>query len=68
MGGIPWSPKLQAHRDKIELWSMILKRTKKVKISLTRIRRWMHKTGEMEALRASQSTAESKLNEAFKVY
>ena len=47
---------------------MILKRTKKVKVSLTRIRRWMHKTGEMEALRASQTTANEHLNNAFKVY
>ena len=68
MGGIPWSPKLQSHRDQIELWSMILKRTKLVKVSLTRIRRWMHKTGEMKALKASKETAELKLNKAYKFY
>ena len=68
MGGIPWSPKLQSYQDQIKLWNMILKRTKLVKVSLTRIRQWMHKTGEMEALKASKETAKLKLNKAYKFY
>jgi hypothetical protein len=45
MGGIPWSPKLQGFRNAIELWSMILRKRKGIKVSSTRICRIMAKTG-----------------------
>mgnify|MGYP000052094621 FL=1 len=40
-GGVPWSPKKQLFRTEIELWSMILRKHKGIKVSNTRIRRFM---------------------------
>lgn len=68
MGGVQWSPKLQAYRDQIELWSMIVRKKKKLRVSLTRIRRWMHKTSEMEALKNTLTQANTRLDLAHKNY
>jgi menaquinone-dependent protoporphyrinogen IX oxidase len=53
MGGIPWSPKLQGFRNAIEVCSMILQKQKGVKVSNTRIHRFMAKTGIWNAFLAN---------------
>ena len=68
MGGVPWSPRLQALREEIELWRMIVKRRKRIKISLSRIRRFIKKTGIGHALTHDLDSAHSHLNLAYKAY
>jgi len=41
---VPWTPKLQRFRDCIELWTMVLKSRKGIKVSSRRIRRFHRKT------------------------
>ena len=65
---VPWSPKLQRFRTVIELWAMILRKRKGVKVSNKRIRRFMKKTGEWTALRYDLEDATKKLAEAHKAY
>ena len=67
-GGIPWSPRLQKYRDRIELWRMVNKKRKNRTTSTTMIRRLMKKTGCMNALNLSIEHIESELNLAFKEY
>jgi hypothetical protein len=43
MGGIPWSPKLQQHRDTIKYWSCVVKKLSKNTISSSLLRRLKHK-------------------------
>jgi hypothetical protein len=50
MGGVPWSPKLQPYWDTIELWKMIQRKRKGVKISVKIIRQFMTKTRIRDAL------------------
>jgi hypothetical protein len=68
MGGIPWSPKLQPYRDTIELWKMIIRKRKGLKISVKRIRRFMSKTRIRDALSSDLEQAEILLKEAGKAY
>ena len=68
MGGIPWSPKLQVFRNAIELWSMILRKRQGVKVSNTRIRRFMAKTGIWNAFSADETGAELNLKLAHRQY
>ena len=68
MGGIPWSPKLQPYRDTIELWKMIRRKRKGLKISVKRIRRFMTKTRIRDALSNDLEQVELYLNEAHKSY
>jgi hypothetical protein len=68
MGGVPWSPKLQGFRNSIELWSMILRKRKGVKVSNTRIRRFMAKTGVWNAFLADATGAEMSLKTAHRQY
>ncbi len=68
MGGVPWSPKLQGFRDAIELWSMILRKHKGVKVSITRIRRYMAKTGVWDAFESDVTGAAHRLKTAHSKY
>jgi hypothetical protein len=68
MGGVPWSPKLQPYRDTIELWKMIRRKRKGLKISLKRIRRFMKKTRILDALTNDLEQAEILLTQACKSY
>ena len=68
MGGVPWSPRLQLLREEIELWGMIVKRRKRVKISISRIRRFIRKTGIGHALTHDLESAKSHLSQAYKAY
>ena len=68
MGGVEWSPKLQKYRDKIELWKMMKKRRKGRRVSTKRIRRWMRKTGEMEAFTITPTEIHNDLTNALLEY
>jgi hypothetical protein len=68
MGGIPWSPKLQGFRNAIELWSMILRKRKGIKVSNTRIRRFMAKTVIWNAFSADEVGAEMNVKMAHRLY
>ena len=68
MGGVPWSPKLQGFRNAIELWSMILRKRKGVKVSNTRIRRFMAKTGVWHAFSVDDEEAEHNVKIAHRNY
>jgi hypothetical protein len=68
MGGIPWSPKLQGFRNAIKLWSMILRKRKGIKVSNTRIRRLMAKTGIWNAFSADGVGAEMNVKTAHRLY
>jgi hypothetical protein len=68
MGGIPWSPKLQGFSNAIELWLMILRKRKGVKVSNTRIRRFMAKTGIWNAFSANEAGAEMNAKMAHRQY
>ncbi len=67
-GGVPWSPKIQQFRTEIELWSMILRKRKGIKVSNTRIRRFMRKAGIWNAFSADRDGAETMLNKAHRQY
>jgi hypothetical protein len=64
MGGVPWSPKLQPFRDTIELWKMIRRKRKGLKISVKRIRRFMFKTSIRDALTNDLEQVELHLKQA----
>jgi hypothetical protein len=67
-GGIQWSPKLQGFRIAIELWSMILRKWKGIKVSNTRIRCFMAKTGIWNAFSADEVVAEMNVKTAHRLY
>jgi hypothetical protein len=48
MGGVPWSPDLQLLWDTIELWSMLVRKKKQVKVSVKRIRRFLRKVPSVQ--------------------
>jgi hypothetical protein len=68
MGEVPWSPKLQVFRETIELWKMIIRKRKGLKISVKRIRRYMSKTGIVDALTNDLEQVEMLLKRAEKSY
>jgi hypothetical protein len=68
MGGIPWSPKLQTYRDTIDLWRMIARKRKHIKVSVKRIRRFMIRTSIRDALTNDLDQAELLLQQAYKAY
>ena len=68
MGAIPWSSKLQGFRDAIELWSMVWRKRKGVRVSTTKIRRYMLKTGIWHALQCDRDNAGDMLREAHSEY
>ncbi len=68
MGEVPWSPRLKLLRDEIELWRMMVKRRKRVKISISRIRRFMKKTGIGHAFAHDLEDAKAHLTLAYKAY
>jgi hypothetical protein len=68
MGGIPWLPKLQTYRDTIELWRMIVRKRKHIKVSVKRIRRFMIRTSIRDALTNDLDQAELLLQQAYKAY
>jgi hypothetical protein len=68
MGGVPWSPKLQKYRDAIELWWMVFRKRKSVKVSTKRVRRFMKRLGNTNALQVSLEYAERELKMARIAY
>jgi hypothetical protein len=68
MGGVPWSPQLQIYRQTIELWQMIRRKRKGMKISLKRIRRFMKKTRIRDALSNNLGQTEQLLAQAYCSY
>jgi hypothetical protein len=68
MGGFEWTPKLQRFRNEIELWSMMMRKRKGVKISNKRIRRFTKKTGITDVLKYNLPQVSDKLDLAFKHY
>jgi hypothetical protein len=68
MGGILWSPKLQGFRNAIELCSMIVQKRKGIKVSNTRIHRFMAKTGIWNAFLADEVGAEMNVKTAHRLY
>jgi hypothetical protein len=68
MGAVPWSPKLQNHCDTIELWRMIVRKRKHIKISVKRIRRFMSKTGIRDAMTCDLEQAEILLQQSYHLY
>jgi hypothetical protein len=67
-GGVPWSPKIQLFRTEIELWSMILRKRKGIKVSITRIGRFMRKSGILHAFSADKAAATIMLQKAHQKY
>jgi hypothetical protein len=67
-GEVPWSPKLQRFRTEIELWTMILRKRKGVKVSNKRIRRFMRKTGIWNALKHDLEDTIKRLAEIHQSY
>ena len=67
-GAVPWSPKLQKYRTTIKLWTLILRRKKKVRTSLTKIRRLIKITECYDALKSSRNEAWQNLQQACKEY
>ncbi len=49
MGGVPWLLEIQTIRDKIELWEMLVRRKKKVKVSVKSIRQFLKKGSSSHA-------------------
>ena len=68
MGGVPWSAEIQLLRDKIELWEMLVRRKKKVKISVKRIRRFLKKVPIRDAFTCSLKEAICHRDEAYLEY
>lgn len=68
MGQVKWSPKLQQYCKEIDLWSMMFKKRKGLKISNKRIRRFAKKTGIQEVHMNSLLQVSNKLDKAFKDY
>jgi hypothetical protein len=68
MGGIPWSPKLQVFRNEIELWRMIVRRRKGIKVSTSRIRRFIKKTGLVLAFTYDLDSSQEQVKLAYKAY
>ena len=67
-GGIPWSPTLQSHRDKIRALSLLLKKRNNRQVSNRLIRRSLRKTNLENAYALSVSELRSSLSKAFKDY
>ena len=68
-GRIPWSPKLQAFRTEIEIWSMLLKKRKGRKVSNRKLRRLLTASSITDA--SSHKTIpqlEDKLDAAYTRY
>ena len=68
MGALPWSPKLQSFRDKILVWSLLLKKRKSRKVSNRKIRRLLLKTDTHDAYTKSLSEIEALLDASFLAY
>ncbi len=69
MGGVPWSPPIQLLRDTIELWSMLVRRKKHVRVSVKRIRRFLRKVPSVRhAFTCSLQEATNRRHAAYKEY
>jgi hypothetical protein len=68
MGAIPWSPRLQVYRDKIEIWQMLLKKRSGRKISNRKLRRLLCKSDIDGAYELNLVQLSAKLDEAFREY
>ena len=68
MGAIPWSPKLQRFRTDIEIWSLLLKKRKGIKISQRKLRRLLRKSDITDASHKSNREVKEGLDQAFQAY
>ncbi len=67
-GKVPWSPQLSKLRQQIELWNMIVKKRRGLRVSTKRIGRFMRKTGEHAALEIDLTEAIRRQQLAYKEY
>ena len=69
LGGVPWSPTLKLLRDTIELWEMLVRRKKHVRVSIKRILRYLRKVLSVRhAFTCSLPEAVHQLKLAYKSY
>ena len=69
MGGVPWSPTLKLLRDMIELWEILVRRKKHIRVSVKCIRQYLRKVPEARhAFTCTLPDAMHQLNLAYKVY
>ena len=67
-GAIPWTPKLQTFRTAIEIWSLILKKRKGIKISIRKLRRKLKKSNLQNVFTKTIPELEDALSNAFTQY
>ena len=67
-GGVPWSPVLQSHHNKIRALSLLLKKRTRRQVSNRLIRRTLRKTDLENAYSLSVSDLRTALNQAYKDY
>jgi hypothetical protein len=67
-GAIPWSPQLQKLFDERKLWTLIIKKLKRVRTSSRKLRRLMVKVGNSDAFQISLEEAQSRRNQAHKAF
>ena len=68
MGGVPCSLEIQVLREKIELWEMLVRWKKKVKVSVKRIRRFLKKVPISNAFTSSPKEATNQKDAAYREY
>ena len=68
VGGKPWSPTLQQHRNTIQVLSLLLKKRNGHQVSNRLIRRLLPKTNLQNAYHLSISELREKLNHTFLIY
>jgi hypothetical protein len=70
MGEVPWSPKLQIFRDKIELWSSLYKKRCGIKMNNRKIRRLLKKVevADSNIYVLPTGQVEARMKSAFQAY
>ena len=68
MGAIPWSPEMQKHFDARNLWTLVVKKKKRVRMSTRKIRRLMKKCFNKDAFDIDLATAQQRRNNAHKAF
>ena len=67
-GAIPWSPQLQLLFDERELWTLITKKRKKVRMNNQQIRRLMAKCNNSDAFQVTLEEAQKRRDMAHKAF
>ena len=68
MGGVPWSPKLQAARDSILFWTLILRKRRRCHVSTRRILRLKKKLKIQNELKLSDTEVAEMLTKSYTKY